>query len=78
MIEPGEDVIDEILRKDLTTKPSRAHNMFKRVIKKIYKEREKQPERFFNECASYLVSITARQRHSERCPYCKRSLGIDH
>ena len=56
-----DDNLDFLLR-DLETKPSRTHNLFKRVLKKIYEERKENPERFFDECAAYLVSITARAR----------------
>lgn len=47
--------IEELI-KDLPMMPSYTHNMFKRVIKKMYK---KLPiEQFFDEFAMYLVTVT--------------------
>lgn len=69
--------MDELL-KDLPIQPSRVHNMFKRVMKKLYDQREGQIDRFLDECAAYLVSITNRQdeglRHAvemllNNCPF---------
>lgn len=49
------DEIDTIL-KDLSWQPSYSHNLFKRVIKRMY---EKLPlEQFFDEFAQYLVVLS--------------------
>ena len=47
--------IEELL-KDLDMMPSYTHNMFRRVIEKMYKKLP--PEQFYNEFAMYLVGVT--------------------
>ena len=51
----SKDTID-VLLKDLPWSPSYSHNLFKRVIKRMYK---KLPlEQFFDEFAQYLVVLS--------------------
>ena len=58
----SKDEIDNIL-KDLPWSPSYSHNLFKRVIKKMY---EKLPlEQFFDEFAQYLVVLSREPQKTE-------------
>lgn len=49
----------DIILKDLEDQPSKTHNLFKRVLLKVYEQKDKDLNRFIDECAAYLVSITA-------------------
>ena len=61
---------------DLESQPSRTHNMFKRVLKKVLKQKEGNMNRFYDECAAYLVSVTNAQRKTEHCPHCQRVVSV--
>ncbi len=66
---------DSILS-DLETEPSRTHNMFKKVLVEVLKQKNGNIERFLDECAAYLVSITNGQRKTCRCPHCQHVVTI--
>lgn len=51
----SEDELDNML-KDLPWSPSYSHNLFKRVIKKMYNKLTL--EQFFDEFAQYLVVLS--------------------
>lgn len=51
----SEDEVDDLL-KDLPWSPSYSHNLFKRVIKKMYNKLTL--EQFFDEFAQYLVVLS--------------------
>ncbi len=56
----SEDEIDIIL-KDLPWQPSYSHNLFKRVIKRMYKKLTL--EQFFDEFAQYLVVLSRQEKN---------------
>ncbi len=58
----SEDEIDGML-KDLPWSPSYSHNLFKRVIKKMYERLSL--EQFFDEFAQYLVVLSRNSHKSQ-------------